>query len=532
MKTKLILGSFLLFSSVPIMQSQSASYDSNPLGLSGFDNTALGGQAMQMQLFGGGTGTGNSGIGNASLWSNNSGNNNSGSGAYSLFKNTSGTDNTATGYMSMYNNDGSFNVATGSGALFNNTAGNGNSAHGYFALYTNVDGRYNVANGYGALQSNNVGSENVSSGFQALYLNSGGNHNVASGSQALFNNDADDNVATGYKALYNNISGTYNVAAGTEAMYTDKSGVLCVAIGNQALYSSNGNHHTSAIGHQALYSTTTGYDNTAVGEKALYYSVSGNFNTAIGANAGNIAVFAPRHSNTLLGSWTGFTASGFDNSTAVGANAVVNASNRVWLGHTGATVWTTISYNLSDGRFKNNIKEDEVKGLEFIKLLRPVTYDLDCKKMAAHLTQNMPDSSRKRYMEQDFSAIAGRQSGFIAQEVEIAAKKSGYNFSGVYVPDKNNNTDTYGISYYQLVVPLVKAVQEQQQMIEQQKQRMDALEKINTDLMDKVGASTGINQVNSISGFSMDQNNPNPFTHETVIKYTLPQQINSAYGSV
>ncbi len=48
--------------------------------------------------------------------------------------------------------------------------------------------------------------------------------------------------------------------------------------------------------------------------------------------------------------------------------------------------------------------------------------------------------------------------GFLAQDVEKAAKKIGYDFSGVDAP-KNNN-DLYGLRYDEFVVPLVKAVQE------------------------------------------------------------------------
>ena len=58
------------------------------------------------------------------------------------------------------------------------------------------------------------------------------------------------------------------------------------------------------------------------------------------------------------------------------------------------------------------------------------------------------------------------QTGFIAQEVEKTALALGYHFDGVNAPQ--NITDTYSISYSQFVMPLVKAVQEQQQMIEKQ----------------------------------------------------------------
>ncbi|HEY0732298.1 MAG TPA: hypothetical protein VGD33_07760, partial [Chitinophagaceae bacterium] len=70
----------------------------------------------------------------------------------------------------------------------------------------------------------------------------------------------------------------------------------------------------------------------------------------------------------------------------------------------------------------------------------------------------------------------------IAQEVEQAATEANYDFNGVKKPQ--NDRDTYGLSYSQFVVPLVKAVQEQKSIIEKQhdelkklKEQVDALTK-------------------------------------------------------
>lgn len=59
--------------------------------------------------------------------------------------------------------------------------------------------------------------------------------------------------------------------------------------------------------------------------------------------------------------------------------------------------------------------------------------------------------------------MSGITSGFVAQEVEKAAQRLGYDFSGVDAP--KNEKDVYALRYSDFVVPLVKAVQEQQQQI-------------------------------------------------------------------
>ena len=62
-------------------------------------------------------------------------------------------------------------------------------------------------------------------------------------------------------------------------------------------------------------------------------------------------------------------------------------------------------------------------------------------------------------------------SGFIAQEVEQAANQTGYVFDGVHIPAYSN--DNYSISYSSFVVPLVKGMQEQQAVIENQSKKID-----------------------------------------------------------
>jgi hypothetical protein len=114
----------------------------------------------------------------------------------------------------------------------------------------------------------------------------------------------------------------------------------------------------------------------------------------------------------------------------------------------------------SDGRFKFNVQED-VKGLSFIMKLRPVTYQFDVNKFDKVNFSNGSDNvSQVAYND----AREVRRTGFIAQEVEVAANASNYNFSGIDKP--LTAEEHYSLSYESFVVPLVKGMQEQQRMIE------------------------------------------------------------------
>ena len=233
-------------------------------------------------------------------------------------------------------------------------------------------------------------------------------------------------------------------------MYLNQNGSYNTALGSQALYNNNASNNT-AIGRNALLANTGGTSNTAVGYNCMQNLTTGHWNTAIGTLAG-----------PSLGN--------LNNTTAIGFNAFVNASNKIRIGNSAITVIEgQVAYTFpSDGRFKTNITES-IKGLAFIMKLRPVAYNFQTSKYDAFINGDVKFVSAINYTESEDL----RHNGFIAQEVEKAAKESGYEFDGVIAP-KNKN-QTYGLSYSQFVVPLVKAIQEQQNIIETQQKMIDEL---------------------------------------------------------
>jgi trimeric autotransporter adhesin len=286
---------------------------------------------------------------------------------------------------------------------------------------------YNTFLGYQSGIANSTGNSNTAIGYQSLYSNTTGNYNTANGYQTLYlNTTGYGNTANGTNPLYHNTTGFYNTASGLSALVNNTTG-----------YSNTG------IGNQALRNNTTGSFNTANGEASLYSNYTGNNNTSIGY-------------------YTDVLAGNCSNTTVIGNGASGTASNQMRFGDINVTSiggqvgWTT----LSDGRVKENVKE-EVPGLSFINSLRPVTYTLNTKKFDNFIMQQMPDSIKAKRMQteeayQTSSSVL--HTGFIAQEVEAAAKNVGYTFDGVDAP-KNEN-DLYGIRYAEFVVPLVKSVQE------------------------------------------------------------------------
>lgn len=506
----------------------------------GYKNTANGVNALYTNS----TGNYNTANGHSALFTNNSGSENTAIGVQALYFNTTGYNNTANGVNALYRNTlGHSNTANGHSALFSNTTGNTNTANGDSALYFNTAGDANTAIGYQALYSNSgTSSANTANGYQSLYSNTTGFWNTASGYRSLYSNiDGYGNSAFGYFALYEAIGGRYNTAIGFDALHFNSVGLENTAVGYSTLNRNLSGFYNTGIGSGALSLNTignentaigwaaltqnTGYGNTAVGSLALSTSTTANANTAFGWQSlksntigdGNTAIgtVSLAHNttgiqnttdgntslwlntigsyNTAIGYNTGPNANNYSNTTCLGIDATATASNMVRIGNAFVTsINGNVNFTVvSDGRIKENIKEN-VPGLNFIKLLRPVTYRLNRDKINEMSGLNdrkkqITDSAKSKTDIPKFltgDKYSDVTTGFIAQEVEASAKKLGFDFSGVDKP--KNDKDFYGLRYAEFVVPLVKGMQEQQAIIEDQNKRIERLEKMVKELSERI----------------------------------------------
>lgn len=228
-----------------------------------------------------------------------------------------------------------------------------------------------------------------------------------------------------------------------------------------------GGNTNSAFGERTLRDNSNGFDNSAFGHSALINNTSGASNSAFGVRALENNVTGT--GLTGLGHLAGVSGPNFSNSAAIGNFSSVDASNKIRLGNGAVnSIGGQVSWsNFSDKRIKDNVQENVV-GLEFIKALRPVTYHFNVRKQEELMGNKEVGEWEGKY---DIENI--QFSGFIAQEVEIAAKKVGYDFSGL---DKSG--DIMGVRYAEFTVPIIKAMQEQQQMIEEMKKEIELLKSI------------------------------------------------------
>lgn len=285
-----------------------------------------------------------------------------------------------------------------------------------------------------------LGSSNTSFGINAFNPLSTGINNTATGRAALQNNTAGiNNTAIGFEALLANTSGDNNIAIGVLALDTNTTG-----------------NDNTAIGRGALTDNVAGLSNTALGRDALFNS-TGNNNTAVGRG-------------TLSGVTTG------TNNTAIGYDVQVpsaTGSNQLRVGNTAVTLasvqvaWTITS----DLRWKSNIQKSNL-GLDFIKQLNPVFYtrkEVEVKEGKSIISGNTTNPTTEY--------------GFIAQELENTLAKFDTKNNGIISKDDDG---MYGVRYNDFIAPIVKALQEQQVIIEIQKTKLEVQDKTITEILERL----------------------------------------------
>ncbi len=172
--------------------------------------------------------------------------------------------------------------------------------------------------------------------------------------------------------------------------------------------------------------------------------------------------------------------------------------NTNYAGYFDGDVYTTGSYLPSDERLKKNI---QVEGsvLERLMKLRPVAYNYKAEELKfIHLPNNL-------------------QHGLIAQELQKVFPESVKEIKHpVFEGNKLVRTeDITAVNYQSLIPVLIKAVQEQQVMI-------DELKKQVTELSGKKITRRAVNSV------YLSQAVPNPVNSTTIIKYSVPAYVQKA----
>ncbi|WP_235299052.1 tail fiber domain-containing protein [Portibacter marinus] len=379
-------------------------------------------------------------------------------------------------------------VFVGYDAGRSNTTGMNNTFIGQSSGRFNTTGNENTFIGDRSGYTSTTGSENVFVGRNAGNLNTDGSANTYVGWQAGQSAvSATENTFVGHQAGQTNSSGSKNTFIGEDAGVFNTSGERNTFVGENSGYNVTTGYRNSMLGVSAGQALITGHQNTFVGDIAGLFITSGSNNVAVGRNSLNnpsptssfctsVGVNATIHSSNTNPS----------NSVTLGYNSVIVGSNSVRIGNSSMTYiggfvgWS----NASDGRFKKDVREDNVPGLSFIEALNPVTYTLDFNQISHHIGEQYSTDVNGRRIRtpesQDMIEARNqksrvRRTGLIAQEVEKLVLQKGYDFDGVSKPD--HPEDIYGLKYSEFIVPLIQAVQELSAEVESLRERIAELEK-------------------------------------------------------
>lgn len=234
-----------------------------------------------------------------------------------------------------------------------------------------------------------------------------------------------------------------------------------------------------------------------------------------------------------------FISSGTGSGTNYGVFAEAsNAANNwaVWSNGNQFSV-TNNFWSTSDAQFKNSIKPLE-NALDRINKLSPKSY--------LYNVEN----------PYGFNFPKGQQMGLIAQELELVFPELVMKTHKPEVKDSLGKVITSGVefkavNYNSLIPVLIKGIQEQSAIISELKQEKISQDSINRDLQNQIemlvkqmnieknsdrieidqnknSDATMVVLENPIENVQLVQNQPNPFTERTIIRFILPEIYNSA----
>jgi hypothetical protein len=233
----------------------------------------------------------------------------------------------------------------------------------------------------------------------------------------------------------------------------------------------------------------------------------------------------------VVGNSTNYLGGYFYSANYYGIRAGTGIPSRSWAGVFDGNVLAYGTYQTSDQNLKKNI-EDFTDALSIINLLKPRSYEFRREGKLASL--NLPLGKHYGLMAQDLEGILPD----LVKEVEsdlpphveskpllltmpdskggtVQAPENEAVPPVAQLPEKSEKMTIKAVNYIELIPILIKALQEQQQQINELKQTINKL--------------TQAQNINTLAGIGMlGQNHPNPVRDATNIQFGLPQGSNNA----
>ena len=332
----------------------------------------------------------------------------------------------------------------------------------------------------------------ISGAADSAYTSWGGGalSNVVVGSGAKLMTTGDFNVVLGDGAGGAMTTSRWNTLIGTDAGSKLTTNENCVAIGDWALRLPTGSDNVAIGGNSmvGVVTTSTGSSNTGVGTSSMTAITSGSNNTCLGKSAGD--TINSGGNNTCIGTASDCKSTG-DNQIAIGYQATTAGSNTCVIGNSSITniqpgadgtvilgdsgarfeefYCSNATINTSDGSLKT-IDPTFDYGLDFITKLKPIQYKWKDKGKRIHLGLDSNDIGDLIESQQvaDFGGfIKPRPYMKSHYRTEQVKHKNGKLVDRKVFDREEEITPPLGIRYGEFIAPLIQAVKELKQQLEE-----------------------------------------------------------------
>jgi Chaperone of endosialidase len=200
----------------------------------------------------------------------------------------------------------------------------------------------------------------------------------------------------------------------------------------------------------------------------------------------------------------------------------------IFEGKVSATAYITSS----DRDLKKNIN-DLGDAMTIINKLKPKIYEFRTDGKAAFM--NLPPGRHYGLIAQELEEVLPTLVSDVVNEVpakasEVISKNPSIQDDKIssLQPQKGHQIEkmekmtTKGVNYMELIPIMIKAIQEQQQKMDDQQKQIEELKNQLNKLAQPKNPNTSLNNI------ILDQNTPNPFDHSTSIHYAIPPGFPSA----
>ncbi len=439
------------------------------------------------------SGTGTANILNAATQFNLNGNRilSSPAGSFNLFSGfqtgqaiTTGMQNSFFGSTAgQSNTTGNNNSFFGTSAGINNTTGINNAFFGSGAGVANTTASANSFFGTSAGQSNSLGTDNAFFGGFAGQSNTGGNSN------SFFGRNAGVGNTNGFNnSFFGRDAGQATTNSSNNSFFGVRAGFSNTTASNNSFFGSiSGEDNTTGydnafFGTSAGSNTTTGFNNAFFGRASGDNNTTGDHNTFFGSSAGNANTTGDH--NTIFGGNADVGSGNLSFATAIGASAVVTASNTVVLGRSADIVrvpgtFASVGQITTNGNLVVLGTSNLIGAVDVATLGAAGSTDV-CRNASNQLSTC---SSSLRYKTGVNPFFGGLDVVRRLRPITFDWKDGGMHDVGFGAEDveqiepllttRNDKGEIEGVKYGQITTVLVNAVKEQQEQIEAQQKQIE-----------------------------------------------------------